>query len=229
MRYFWTFCSVGFARAAPRIDPLHSSFFNGHMLPIRYGCFDFPEPSKPLRVAKNVFNLAPAFTVSTSLVVSETVRSIIEPRIRCQWQPVIFDLPFMFPYTAGDESYEKSDQWISSRYVEPIIARFAEAYRCESPKERYLHVLPSVTRKLQVLPPDTRECRIRDPDHGLITTTHIVFSPTLLSLHGLMRGGGHNATEEVFELLNPFLRRPYFWCGRLEVESGTPYKPPPMP
>lgn len=221
MEWFGFFSTVSSCVGPPNVDTVHCAFFNG--MRVNGDILDRPLREKsgtPMRIVKNIYKLAPAFTVDTRLVVAAEVKSIIEANADVRFQPVAFEMPFMYPYAIGDESFLRDRYWVSEPDVDDIVIRFAKAYPCLPPEQQFYHVSPVVTAKTKTSNADLRSYTLRDVQRGLNPRRVCKVSPSLLAQHGMMWSMGYQCTPSLFELLNPYLRRPFFWCAKVDVKSG---------
>ena len=206
---------VSYGRREPRMYPIHSGFFG-----CRLGYDEKPRqvgsgPFAPVAVTKNVYNLTPIFLMGVSLVVNRTVRDLLAPICTIDFREVVIERAFWFPYAPGDDSFKLAGINLEGREAD-VIERFANVYQCPPPQERYYNVIVHISAFLQGKYDDSRVLHVgRDSPPGFgIYGRDAVVSPRMIKEHGLVFAGDYACRPDVFEILNPYLHRPWFWTQR---------------
>jgi hypothetical protein len=208
------------SKCAPRLHVVHANFFDCHIgdsistPPLRWreGPFD------PARVLKNVYNLTPVFTIDSGsgLVMNAIVCDLLTSCCTAEFREVIIDRAFWFPYGPGDDSFETSSGITMQGSIEEVIERFAKAYACSAPAERYYHMRCPVGARDGCKYADLRSIRVGvdAPTDTSIYARNAEVSRAMIQEHGVVFVGGHALRPDVFERLNPYLHRPWFWAQR---------------
>lgn len=200
----------------PRIDEIHAEFFSAIVNPERAMMFPGPHEAGPeFRLVKNVYNMAPVFPAGGRLIVTATVRNAIGAVAEVRFRPATIEWAYSYPYAPDDTSYEEDDAFIDLPEADPIIRRFAEKYRCPIPDTPLYEMIAFRQRDLSVPYNDIRKHKIGAPVEGASMDT-VVVSRQMVQDYGLVSNMGYQCTPEVFKVLDPFLRRPFFWVGRFD-------------
>ena len=190
----------------------HASMFRGQQLGEKYARYPAlgNKPSS-LKLAKNLYNLADVFVPTTNLVVSDAVRSLLTS-LPCSvdFVQVTFQQPFLYPYRLGDFTY--SDDFPRGTMEDDIIEGVAKRHACGPPSEAFYEVL---THKAESLAPDYADTNLRvvAQDVNYIDPKEVHVSAKMLEDHGIVWDCGFLLRSDVFHQLDPFLTRPFFWCG----------------
>jgi len=200
----------------PRIYTMHAEFFEGHSgeqgPPPMFG----EGPFAPVGVLKNVYNLTPVFKLNAGLVVNAAVRDLLTAHCTVEFREVRIERAFWFPYGPGDESFETTSGINLSGEMDIVLERFARAYAYTSPREVFYKVITHTGYRLGPKYQDTQTLRVAmdAPNGTSVHSRECEVSRQMISEHGLIFSRGYLCRPDVFDLLNPYLHRPWFWTQR---------------
>lgn len=206
--------NVSYWDTTPELAVMHSHFFE---------CYakdhDWPKagrgPHPPLAVTKNVYNLTPVFIINKMLVVSDIVRDLIASCSTAEFREIRIARAFCFPYGPGIMSYESAGIDLEGR-DEHVLERFAKAFACPAPSERYYEVVAVDTRDVKARYKDREVLRYPTevPQGSSLYSDDRIVSRAMVREHGLVYSLGYQFRPDLFDLLNPYLHRPWFWAQR---------------
>jgi hypothetical protein len=213
--HFVFFDHVIYSHEEPSFSVVQSDFFESHTsddLPL---LIHGKSPHPRLRVIKNIYNLTPVFVHMPALVVNAPVRDILAACCTVEFAEVIIERAFWFPYGPGDHAYEQAGIDLQGR-SEDVMARFAEAFPHPAPAERFYRVIVHGTERIRSRYIDVYPLRVAwdSPAEGSVGSRELGVSREMIEEHGLVFGGGYLCRPDVFDMLNPYLHRPYFWSQR---------------
>lgn len=215
-KHGWVFFSHASTLGDPvPIHAMHSSFFECHdgrplnEPPRRYG----KGPHPPVHVTKNIYNLTPVFKYRSGLVVNEPIRDMLTDQCICEFQEVVIDHAFWFPYAPGDSSYEMALVNVEGR-EEDVIQRFADAYKYKPTDEKYYYVVAPSAYLLKDRFADVHDLHVGwdQPNNSGAYGRDVTVSKSMTDEYGLVIDRGYMCRPDVFEMLNPYLHRPWFWA-----------------
>jgi len=206
----------GYSDAVPAIRPIHNTFF-GCRLPNDYSIIPTPEnvPASPLLISKNVYNLSPIFGETGSFIVNETVRRLVQPNSQVVFRDVVIDRAYWVPYLPGmpEEDFETigldpSDQ------PEHTHDKCLKLFACKAPTERFYAMYTNSTWLHRESYSDMTEMMIGHdaPDGSSVWSRKAYVSRTMIAECGVVFGEAYLFRPDIFELINPYLQRPYFWA-----------------
>lgn len=194
----------------------HAEFFECHLGrdepdPPRFG----QGPHTSIAVVKNVYNLTPIFVLNGGLVVNTAVRNLLAATCKVEFREVAIEKAFWFPYGPGNMSYQMAGINLEGRAFR-VIDRFAAAYACPAPREKFYDVIVATGYLHGPRYSDLRLLRVATdlPEGFSVYRREARVSQQMIHEHGLVYVGGYACRPDVFELLNPYLHRPWFWTER---------------
>lgn len=196
------------------IDVYHSRFFGCESDEHRNYLSRFGQGPHPLlEVTKNVYNLTPVFEYRTGLVVNRHVRDLLSLCCVCEFREVKITRAFWLPYKPGDYSFETAGVNMEGKPAQ-VMKRFAHEYACVPPEEIYYKVVAVAPYLFKDKFDDAQELRVghdTPPESGSYGRDVLV-SKAMIEKYGLV--SGYLCRPDVFERLNPYLHRPWFWERR---------------
>jgi hypothetical protein len=163
---------------------------------------------RPLRLKKNVFNLAAIFRPEGELVVIDTVREVLQQFTSLRFEPVEFAHVFSVPYQAADFSFRqslppgKSDEWTLDAHPHD-----ASLMRDLHP---YFRLCAPPIRELADLAAAVREVEVVLQEDAFEETVSYPVSPELLERYPAYNCGELVLSDVVFTAIAPFIDWNYF-------------------
>lgn len=206
----------GYSEGGDAILPIHSTFF-GCGLPNDFAIMSDTEdvPASDVRIFKNVYNLSPVFGDVGSFIVNETVRKIIEPRAQVAFRNVIIEKAYWVPYLQGmaENDFEALGLDLEGR-PERIHEKCWERFACKAPAERFYAMHTKSTWLHRGSYCDMAEMTIGQdsPAGSSVWSRKAYVSRKMIAECGVVFGEAYLFRPDIFEQINPYLQRPYFWA-----------------
>ena len=173
-------------------------------------------PVDPLLTIKNTFNMAPLFFTDIFPCVSEPLRDKLIPHVQATFRTVAFCRTFEFPYAADSADYKRDALWPA--YVDdclPVFLKFAERYACQVPDLSYYEVSAFGRKHVEHQYEDWTSVDLIDPDNRVFIRGLDV-SASMVDVLGVVDAShGLLVSDEVAEIIRPYLVEPFMWLRRL--------------
>jgi len=196
--------------------PVHSGYF-GCTPPFDYSIIAGLEniPANPLALLKNVYNLTPVFGQVGTIIVNETVRTLLEASAKVQWRRAFIERAYSVPYFPGIPEGDFDDL---SPTPDKTAAQIQESlwskFRCPPPTERLyeLHVASAYLKRTEYS--DFSEMTIgHDAAKGSsVFRGKALVSRTMLAEYGIVFSEAYLFRPDIWETVSPYFFRPYFWA-----------------
>lgn len=220
---------VGYARYPRRISPLLAEFFAAHYAEVHFESTRFGASEHPRAyVTKNVYNLTPAFVLGVRLVVNAAARSELCRLCEIEYREVKIERAFWYPYAPGTETADRAGVEQDDIHTEDLMLEFAAKYPCRAPSEVFYELIAPPIGKFQHRYADglTLLVGVGASEGSSICPEKTYISQTMIEEFGMVYVGGYAMRPDVFEVLNPYLHRPWFWTQRYLYEAeAAPPKP----
>jgi hypothetical protein len=190
------------------IRSIHSQFFHGKAM--RGGAFPTSKDYRlnhqvdlPLRLHKNVYNIAHLFAPEFQLVISEQLLEKLPTELCIKSSECVFDLLYRYPFEPGDlgcgfDRHDHQMQFIDKQSDDLSLHRLVP---------RFFHLQIPVLREIRAAFPGHAIARVQiDSD-----LAELPMSEQLLSEVPMYRFGGTTVVRsDVFDVLEPYIDWLYF-------------------
>lgn len=180
----------------------------------------------PLSIIVNAFDLRSVFSCTPYWIVSEELRSALEPLVRAEFLEVEIAGAFSCPYGPGHRETEEGVDIYELGMDRAITRHFLPRFRCKPPTTRFYEML--VPYILDDPPEDAVAVDIFSEiqaTEGVFRTRDdpMIVSPSVLRQHGVTKSvAGLAVTRQVFDVLGPRLRDRYYWIRPYRFSEGSP-------
>lgn len=216
----YIFKKISSSEGPPRVTSMMAEFFGATIIePIRQNRVPAShEIVPPMHLCKNVYAMPDVFPAAARLVLSEKAVDALTGVYVGRYTECALDICYDYPYSPGNFSYERDPAFLDECGDTAIISRrLAAAYACERPAGKYFELMHHRPRDILADSrgwSDTRHIRLEDSVNGLLPVDCEI-SPSMVEEFGLIWNYGFFCRDDVFMALDPLLRRPYFWTGRI--------------
>lgn len=171
-----------------------------------------PSDNTPIRIVKNVFNLTHIFSSPGKIIVSETIKSLLPSTISCHFRNIHIERAFYYPF--GPCALPSPTTQISDESAAEMFQRLADQYLCPPPNDRYYELSVHSSYLLGPSFSDTSVVKlgVNAPQGSSIYSREVTISRQMITQHGIVFDRCYMVRRDVFDILNPYLFRPFFWA-----------------
>lgn len=198
---------------SPGVRADHSEMFHGRAsrggkMPTFQDYREHVDVDRPMRLHKNMYEIAPVFSPEFELVVSETVREALSDFPTLRFEPVEFETLYTCPYRVGDTSliggvkdwYEFQDFVDGQNDVPELHRQIGYYFAVEIP------LLRNIRKQFGSL----EEVALPNDGRAMDGKLQVTLSREMLYAYPLFYSGGNVASDELYAKLRPFINESYY-------------------